>query len=53
MESMTAMCLLCDFVGCRWEAQRQLQARVKLVTQGLGRMLRAVGIPALCCLWIN
>lgn len=31
MESMTAVCLLRDFAGCRWQAKRQLQAMVKLV----------------------
>lgn len=50
---MTAMCLLCDFAGCRWQAERQLQAKVKLVTQGQGMMLRAAVTPALCWLWIN
>lgn len=34
MESVTAMCLLRDFAGCRGQAERQLQAMVKFVTQG-------------------
>lgn len=42
MESMTARCLLCDCDGCREQAERQLQAKVKPVTQG-EVMLRAAG----------
>lgn len=46
--NLTAMCLLSDFVGCREQTQRQLQAVVKPVRQGQGMMLRAAGTPALC-----
>lgn len=53
MESMTEVCLLRDFAGCRWQAKRQLQAMVKLVTQGQGVMLRAASTLVLCWLWIN
>lgn len=53
MESVTAVYLLCDCAGCRGQAEGQLQAMVKLVTQGQGKMVRAAGTPPLCWLRIN
>lgn len=50
---MPAVCLLCEFVGCRQQAERQLKAVLELPTHGQGVVLRVASTPALCWLWIN
>lgn len=50
---MTALHLLCGFVGNDWQAKRQPQVMVKLVIQGRGVLLRAAGTPALHWPWVN